>query len=248
MMRFIEFVLYFFCYSQLLLLCNCTTTGDMTEENKNQKLTLLSMDASPLSYLALGDSYTIGESVVASGRWPNQLKDSLKSLEIYIDTVTIIAETGWRTDNLKLEMCSNDKFDFDLVSLLIGVNNQYQGQSAESYEQEFEELLNLALDRAGGDVKKVFVLSIPNYGYTPFGVGNKEVITNDLAKYNEINKRITTAKGVWYFDITPISEGSLTDTSLVAHDQLHPSAKQYGSWVAEIMRDQLFVDYLRETH
>jgi len=139
-----------------------------------------------------------------------------------------------------------DKFDYDLVSLLIGVNDQYQGKTAASYEPAFEELLRLAIERVGGDKDRVFVLSIPNYGFTPFGARNKEGITTELAKYNQINKRITNDKGIWYFDITAISEQGLSDTALVAADQLHPSAKQYALWVAEMMRNQLFVDALRE--
>ena len=231
---------------QLLFLCSCTTTGDMTADNQDQNTILLDEATPSFSYLALGDSYTIGESVEASGRWPNQLIDALEVYKIYLDSVTIIAQTGWRTDELKAALTTHKKFDYDLVSLLIGVNDQYQGKTAASYESAFEELLRLAIARTGGDKGRVFVLSVPDYGYTPFGAGNKEEITSELAKYNEINKRVTNDKGIWYFDITAISEQGLTDTDLVAADQLHPSAQQYALWVTEVMRDQLFVDYLRK--
>ena len=147
--------------------------------------------------------------------------------------------------SLKQPWRLHDKFDYDLVSLLIGVNDQYQGKTAASYEPAFEELLSLAIERVGGDKERVFVLSIPNYGYTPFGVLNREGITTEIAAYNQINKSITNDKGIWYFDITAISEQGLSDTALVAADRLHPSAQQYALWVAEILRDQLFIDSLR---
>ena len=156
-------------FFQLLFLCSCVTTGDMTTDNQDQNTILLDQATPSFSYLALGDSYTIGESVESSVRWPNQLIDSLQGQEIYLDSATIIAQTGWRTDELKVALATHDKFDYDLVSLLIGVNDQYQGKTAASYEPVFEELLRLAIERVGGDKERVFVLSIPNYGYTPFG-------------------------------------------------------------------------------
>ena len=173
----------------------------MTAYNQDQKIMLLDQATPSFSYLALGDSYTIGESVESSGRWPNQLIDSLEGQEIYLDSATIIAQTGWRTDELKAALATHDKFDYDLVSLLIGVNDQYQGKTAASYEPAFEELLSLAIERVGGDKERVFVLSIPNYGYTPFGVLNREGITTEIAEYNQINKSITNDKGIWYFEI-----------------------------------------------
>ena len=222
------------------------TSGNMNKDSQDQKVTLLNQLVPSFSYLALGDSYTIGEGVEALGRWPNQLIDSLKRHKIYLDSATIIAQTGWRTDELKAALATHEKFNYDLVSLLIGVNDQYQGKIVTSYEPAFEELLKLAIERAGGDKNRVFVLSIPNYGYTPFGMKNKEEITTELAKFNWINKRITNDKGVWYFDITSISEKSLIDSSLITHDQLHPSPQQYALWVDEVMRDQLFIDHLQE--
>ena len=217
----------------------------MTAYNQDQNIMLLDQATPSFSYLALGDSYTIGESVESSGRWPNQLIDSLEGQEIYLDSATIIAQKGWRTDELKAALATHDKFDYDLVSLLIGVNDQYQGKTAASYEPAFEELLSLAIERVGGDKERVFVLSIPNYGYTPFGVLNREGITTEIAAYNQVIKRITNDKGIWYFYITAISEQGLSDTALVAADRLHPSAQQYALWVAEILRDQLFIDSLR---
>ena len=198
-----------------------------------------------LSFLALGDSYTIGESVEEAERWPVQLKDSLDTRGITVDQPKIIATTGWRTDQLKQAMQPLDKFDYDMVSLLIGVNNQYQGKSVEEYEPEFEELLGLAIERAGGDKDKVFVVSIPDYGYTTFGKANQEKISSELDEYNAVNLSISKEYGVRYFDITPISRNGLDDPSLVARDGLHPSGKQYSLWVAEMMKDQEFLDFLK---
>jgi len=178
-------------------------------------------------FLALGDSYTIGESVAEPERWPNQLAAKLK-----IPQPTIIATTGWRTDNLKdaIEAASL-KPEYDLVSLLIGVNNQYQGKPIEVYEREFEELLQTAIKLAKGKKKNVFVVSIPDYGFTPFGKAKQEKISTELDQYNAINKSIAAKYNIQYFDITPISRKGFEDTELVAADGLHPSGKMYAQWV-----------------
>jgi len=178
-------------------------------------------------FLALGDSYTIGESVAESERWPNQLAAKLK-----IPQPKIIATTGWRTDNLKDAIdAASLKPEYNLVSLLIGVNNQYQGKPIEVYEREFEELLQTAIKLAKGKKKNVFVVSIPDYGFTPFGKAKQEKISAELDQYNAINKRIAAKYGVKYFNITEISRKGLEDAELVAGDGLHPSGKMYGQWV-----------------
>ncbi|HEY0655409.1 MAG TPA: SGNH/GDSL hydrolase family protein [Chryseosolibacter sp.] len=189
-----------------------------------------------LKFLALGDSYTIGESVAEDQRWPVQLVQALKSRGKNFDFPKIIATTGWRTDDLKNAILKdNPPKNYDLVSLLIGVNNQYQGKSVESYAPEFEELLNMAIEFAGGDKSKVFVVSIPDYGFTPFGKEKQEKITKELNDYNRVNKEITTKKGVKYFNITEISRKGFEDPALVASDGLHPSGKMYSEWVKVIM-------------
>lgn len=204
----------------------------------------LSYGQDSLSFLALGDSYTIGESVSQSSRWPVQLSDSLNNKGFSIKQPVIIARTGWRTDQLKNAI--DEKMpgkDYDLVGLLIGVNNQYQGKSPESYRPEFEELLEIAIAHANGNKSRVFVISIPDYGYTPFGKKNQEKISSELNTYNEINKSITEAMGVKYYYITDISRQQ--DASLVAEDGLHPSGKQYALWVQEILNDEQFINSLR---
>lgn len=197
-----------------------------------------SMNAQEKKYLALGDSYTIGESVSEAERWPNQLRDSLNKKGYAIGKPTIIATTGWRTDNLKNAMnIAQLKPEYDLVSLLIGVNNQYQGKSSDQYAIEFEDLLKTAIHLAKGRKENVFVVSIPDYGFTPFGKPNQEAITKAIDLFNEINARITYKYKVQYFNITEISRDGLTDPSLVAGDGLHPSGKMYAQWVELIVRD-----------
>lgn len=189
-----------------------------------------------LSYLALGDSYTIGESVKESERWPVQLAKALTNKGIKVSPPQIIATTGWRTDNLKEAIINADlKNNYDLVSLLIGVNNQYQGKPASQYAIEFEALLKMTIQFAKGKESNVFVVSIPDYGYTPFGISKKETISKQIDEFNAINQRIAEHYKVAYYNITDISRNGLTDPSLVAEDGLHPSGKMYTQWVDRML-------------
>lgn len=189
-----------------------------------------------LSYLALGDSYTIGESVVESECWPNQLAKALSNKDDRFTQPRIIATTGWRTDNLK-DAIANAELDsnYELVSLLIGVNNQYQGKPASQYAIEFEDLLKTSIQLAKGNYRNVFVVSIPDYGYTPFGLAKQESISRQIDEFNKINKRIARKYKIAYYNITDISRKGLEDPSLVASDGLHPSGKMYTLWVSRIM-------------
>lgn len=197
----------------------------------------LAQNSTPLKYLALGDSYTIGESVPEAERWPNQLAESLSSNGIPVAKPTIIATTGWRTDNLKNAITiARLKNEYDLVSLLIGVNNQYQGKPADQYAIEFEDLLTTAVQLAQGKKENVFVVSIPDYGYTLFGKSKQVTISKEIDQFNEINKRITEKHGIRYIDITDISREGFNDPSLVASDDLHPSGKMYKLWVERIVK------------
>jgi len=200
------------------------------------------MIANEVKFLALGDSYTIGESVPLRLRWPSQLADSLNMRGIDCHEPRIIAMTGWRTDNLKTAILrAKLKPEYNLVSLLIGVNNYYQGKSVESYAREFEELLSLAIRLAGGVKSNVFVLSIPDYGYTPFGKDNQTKISEGIEQFNTVNKSITEKLGVKYYSITDISRQGLDRPELLATDGLHPSEKMYTLWVERIMSDVIFV-------
>lgn len=188
----------------------------------------------PLRYLALGDSYTIGESVAPNERWSVQLLDSLKAKGIKEASLKIIATTGWRTDQL-LNAIENAQLTdtYTLVSLLIGVNNQYQGRSLENYAIDFEELLQKAISLANHQKEHVFVVSIPDYAYTPFGQQkpNPTLISQQIDQFNQVNKNLAKKYGIAYFDITTISRQGLANPSYVAKDGLHPSGKMYAEWV-----------------
>lgn len=200
-----------------------------------------------VKFLALGDSYTIGESVTATERWPVQLMDSLSARGLdYVDS-RIIATTGWRTDNLaKAIRNAKIKTEYTLVSLLIGVNNFYQGKSAESYKPEFEALLETAIKLAGGIKSRVFVLSIPDYGHTPFGKKDQATISKGIDAFNEINEAIARKLNVKYYNITDITRRGLAEPDLVAFDGLHPSGKMYAAWIERILSDVKF-RYASET-
>jgi lysophospholipase L1-like esterase len=186
-----------------------------------------------VNYLALGDSYTIGHGVAGSERYPVILAKELEEEGIKIQDPEIIATTGWTTADLKrgIANANVEGKEYDLVSLLIGVNNQYQGRSLEEYRKEFRELLLQSIDFAKGNKDKVFVISIPDYGYTPFGASRREEISPEIDAFNAANKEITASLGLRYINITPISRNGLSDPTLVAGDGLHPSGKMYQQWV-----------------
>lgn len=192
-----------------------------------------------LKYLALGDSYTIGQSVCETCRFPAQLKDSLQNkLEDNSIDLDIIATTGWTTSDLKSAISAqNLSNNYDLVTLLIGVNNQYQGKPFSQYEQEFPELLNTAINKAKGDKNRVIVVSIPDYAFTPFGqtTSNPERISQELNQYNAYAQSVAEQQGISFVNITDITREGLNDTALVASDGLHPSAKAYSRFVERLL-------------
>nr|WP_299415813.1 SGNH/GDSL hydrolase family protein [uncultured Emticicia sp.] len=193
-----------------------------------------------LSYLALGDSYTIGESVSESERWPARLSEILTLNGLEVATPQIIARTGWTTDELKEKIFSKKiTKTYDLVSLLIGVNNQYRGRSVEQFQAEFIDLLETAIKYGGNTPERVFVVSIPDWGITPFGgKGQNKTISDQIDLFNKVKKQETDKKGVLFIDITPISRQAINDASLIAEDDLHPSGKMYQQW-AEIIAPKL---------
>ena len=185
-------------------------------------------------YLALGDSYTIGESVGVAGRFPTQLRDSLIKRGFVCDKDTVIARTGWTTRNLLTAISTaKPQANYDLVTLLIGVNNQYQRRSLIEYENEFQACLDEAVRLAKGEKRRVLVVSIPDYGYTPYGGAQQAQISAALLPFNATCKRITQQNGIKYADITPISQSN--DAILVATDGLHPSKEQYRRWVVSFL-------------
>ena len=192
-----------------------------------------------ISYLALGDSYTIGESVDEADRYPNQLMELLKKKGVSSGAVKIVARTGWTTSELKsgIATAGVEGQQFDLVSLLIGVNNEFRGQSLETFKTEFKALLVQAIGFAGGNKAHVFVVSIPDYGYTPYGKDRQPSISPRIDQFNAAALAIANELDVKFIDITPISRKALSDPSLVAGDGLHPSGKQYRQWAELIAKE-----------
>lgn len=192
------------------------------------------------TYLALGDSYTIGESVAEEDRFPIQLVRRLNEAGYSISNPKIIAKTGWTTDELMAAIVQEHIEDqtFDMVSLLIGVNNQYRGRDVEVYRREFTELVSMAVKFARNNVKNVFVVSIPDWGMTPFGKKSpKQNISQNINLFNKVNKEVCIKMGILYIDITPDSRLADKDPDLIANDGLHPSAKMYANWVDHIIRE-----------
>jgi len=191
-----------------------------------------------IAYLALGDSYTIGESVAMESNFPYQLAARLKDNGLDVGTPKIIATTGWTTSELQAAIKKAAlKQKFEMVTLLIGVNNQYRGESLSVYRKEFKELLQTALDFADGNKNRVFVLSIPDWGVTPFGAGSgrdQQSVAKDIDAFNAINKEETLVVGISYTDITVASRRAATDRTLVATDGLHYSAKMHAEWVESL--------------
>ncbi len=191
------------------------------------------------SFLALGDSYTIGESVPESARWPLQLVARLHANGIRLDPPRIIATTGWTTDELSAAM-DDSTFapPYTLVTLMIGVNNQFRGRDVREYHQQFDALLMRAIHLAGNDATRVIVLSIPDWGATPYGHGSGRDLANVTAQidaFNVVAQQATKARGASWVDVTPVSREVAHHPELAAHDGLHPSAAMYARWVELVL-------------
>ncbi len=225
-MKILNWFLFIALFS---LLIACSNEDDSTTKVMSE----------PIRYLALGDSYTIGESVPSEKNYPNLIVSALRAAGQQTEDAQIIAKTGWTTDELDAAIEeANPDTTFHIVSLLIGVNNQFRGRSVEEYAPEFEDLLQQAIRFANGNRSKVFVVSIPDYAFTPFGQRSKpELTSKGIDEYNAVNRTITERYEIAYFDITPISREGLADTTLVATDKLHPSGVQYERWVELMLED-----------
>ena len=182
--------------------------------------------------LSLGDSYTIGEGVAESDRWPVQLAARLREHGIPCADPFIIARTGWTTDELDAAITQAAPIGpFDLVTLLIGVNNQYRGRVVDEYGEQFRGMLDRAIHFAGDRPGRVVVLSIPDWGVTPYAEGwDRNRISAEIDAFNTINRAETLAAGARYVDITPVSR-TFRQTGLLVEDGLHPSARMYERWV-----------------
>jgi lysophospholipase L1-like esterase len=183
-------------------------------------------------FLALGDSYTIGESVQLADRWPMQLAVKLRAGGVDVSDPVIIARTGWTTGDL-LSAMDGAKLtnQFDLVMLLVGVNNQFQGRNEEEYREQFAELLKRSVALAGGKVGHVVVLSIPDWSVMPFGQHyDVKRMSGEIDRFNAICREETQKIGAGFLDVCPVSREATTQPDLIAEDGLHPSGVQYGQW------------------
>lgn len=188
------------------------------------------------TYLALGDSYTIGQGVSASDRFPVQTKTWLLNQGINISNPEIIATTGWTTTNLQTAITSQNPIGaYDIVSLLIGVNDQYQFHDTTGYRQRFTNLLIKAIELTGNRRNRVFIISIPDYSVTPFAINmDTAMIRTQIDWFNTINKEVTIQNSCNYLDITPSTREAASDPSLIAGDGLHPSGKEYKKWAERL--------------
>lgn len=185
-----------------------------------------------LRFLALGDSYTIGEGVEPRGRWPVQLAALLRAEGVPVQDPVIVARTGWTTDELAAGIDrAGPRGTYGLVSLLIGVNNQYRGRGVEEYRREFRALLERAIGFAGGKPGRVLVLSIPDWGVTPFAEGRDRArISVEIDQFNSVKREVTQQLGARYVDVTGASRSRGAETEMVVSDRLHPSSKMYAEW------------------
>ena len=199
-----------------------------------------------IRYLALGDSYTIGEKVAERNCWPNQLAALIESSPQFTKSiggneggieVTIIARTGWTVDELWQGIQANPPSGtYDMVSLLIGVNDQYRGLPVDGYREDFRFMLGKAVEYAGGDPKRVVVLSIPDWGFTPFAATrDTEPISQQIDEFNAVNLEETKVVGAHYVDVTIISRMAMDDFDLITGDRLHPSGKMYAMWAEKTL-------------
>lgn len=189
------------------------------------------------SYLALGDSYTVGESISKKHTWPKQLVDSLKKRNIFLSEPRIIAKTGWTTDELKKAI--NDSsldYPYDWVSLLIGVNNQYRGRDLDEFKLQFESLLFEAIAFSGNRKERVFVVSIPDWGSMPFAKDrDPNKIAIEIDNFNQIIYEVCAFENIKFIDITPITRNIYSNLNWIAKDSLHPSKEQYSKWVEKMI-------------
>ena len=191
-----------------------------------------------IKYLALGDSYTIGETVLETERFPIQLSTQLNKLGYNINSPVIIAKTGWTTDELSAALDQKEPIGkYDFLTLLIGVNNQYRGKSAEEFREEFKILLQRAVGYTKS-IGNVIVVSIPDWGVTPFALKkgrDPKKVSEEIQLFNSIKEEETKNAGAIFISITDISKNTAVDKTLLAEDELHPSAKMYSLWVEKII-------------
>lgn len=186
-----------------------------------------------VSFLALGDSYTIGQNVSEENRWPNQLKEALKRDGLKVRDIKIIAKTGWRTDDLisAINYRLDETETYDVVSVLIGVNNQYQKKSITTYEEDLKVVFEKAIKHSKKGAKGVFALNIPDYGSAPMLHHKAEQVAVEIDEFNTVFKKVASTYKIPVYDINRISKQAYSNETLIASDGLHPSGAQYKLWV-----------------
>jgi len=196
-----------------------------------------SRDTRPVRFLALGDSYTVGEGVPHGDRWPDQLARLLRERGVHIRDPVIVARTGWTTDELDAGIdAARPNGPFDLVTLLIGVNDQFRGRDLAEYGRRLEPLLRRTIDLAGGSSARVIVISIPDWGVTPFAAGrDAERIAQEIDAFNGANRAAATRVGASYADVTAVSRRAASDTGSLTSDGLHPSGTMYARWAEAVL-------------
>ncbi len=206
----------------MLVLAACARPGDLHNGG----------GAGEMRFLALGDSYTIGEGVDEGERWPVRLAGLLRERGLDVGDPRIIARTGWTTDELSAAIDDADpRGPYALVTLLIGVNNQYRGRDAEEYRTQFTDLLRRAIGFADGKASRVVVLSIPDWSVTPFADGrDRAQIAAEIDAYNAINRDEARRAGAHWVDVTPQSRAAGADPAFLVSDGLHPSGRAYAEW------------------
>jgi lysophospholipase L1-like esterase len=205
---------------------------------------VIDLPPAPAEYLVLGDSYSIGEGVAEGERWPAQLVAALHSRGITFAPPHYIARTGWTTDELSAAIDAEEQAGklhppYRLVTLLVGVNDQYRGRPVSEFKPQFSTLLDRAIGFAGGDASHVLVLSIPDWGVTPFARASgrdRTQVARELDAYNDASRELCVARGVRWIDITWMTRGEGADTDVV-DDGLHPSPAMYSRWVARLMAE-----------
>lgn len=219
--------------------CNPQNTVELSNiENDNfesVEIDLINSGNSKLSFLALGDSYTIGEGVNENERWPNQFVEVAYENGLDFEKPEIIAETGWKTFDL-LNAISQTNFTqkYDYVSLLIGVNNQFNSRSIDEFEEDLNKLMDKmnSLKKSNGNI---IIISIPDWGYTPFGNSyNREKISSEINLFNNSLITFANSYGLKYVDVTEISRRAINESNLLASDNLHPSGLMYLEWAKKI--------------
>ena len=231
-----------------ILIISCSEKGNLDEKNQiniiesqeaisNNLIDNISESASQynLSFLALGDSYTIGESVIEEERWPNQIVDIALNKNVLFDQPDIIAKTGWRTEQL-IDTLNKINFikKFDYVSLMIGVNNQYSLKPIDTFRSDLIKLLDMSIGYSKNR-DNVVLISIPDWGVTPFAEGyDRNRIKEEINQFNSVIEDIANTNNILYVDVTEISRRALTEKDLIANDSLHPSGKMYKEWAEKI--------------